>query len=111
MFNETNKNQKIEEILSSLDGVQRAQPSPFFYTRLNARLMRAEKNVWERITSFVARPVVAFAMVTGVILLNMSVLMNQKPVNSASDQTTYQSVYEDYSLASNDFYDYEIKEP
>lgn len=110
MFNENSKNQKIEEILNSLDGVQRAQPSPFFYTRLNARMTRIEKNVWEKITSFIARPVVAFAMVTGVILLNLSVLINQKPVTAASEQT-YQSVYEDYSLASNDFYDYEIKEP
>lgn len=111
MFNESKINTRIDEILNSLDGMQKAQPAPFFYTRLHARLSGSERNIWEQVTYFVSRPVVAFGMVSMVILLNMSVLLRQnQPVTiaTASDQT-YQSVYEDFSLASNDFYDFEIK--
>lgn len=33
-----NIDKKIEETLNSLDGVNRAEPQPFFYTRLKARM-------------------------------------------------------------------------
>ena len=33
-----NINKQIEETLNSLDGVNRAEPRPFFYTRLEARM-------------------------------------------------------------------------
>lgn len=111
MLNQSNNNERIEVILNSLDGLQRAQPAPFFYTRLQARMTRAEKNVWEKITYFVSRPVIAFTMVSLVILINLAVLINQNGSSSSSTDQTYQSVYEDYTVASNDFYDYEIKEP
>lgn len=111
MLNDTNRNEGIEQILNSLDGMQRAQPAPFFYTRLHARLTRTEKNIWEKITYFVSRPVIAFSMVSLVILINLAVLLNQSGGSSSSTDQTYQSVYEDYTVASNDFYDYEIKEP
>ncbi|MEO6915994.1 MAG: hypothetical protein ABI151_10375 [Chitinophagaceae bacterium] len=113
MFNEHKINNRIEKILNSLDGMQKAQPAPFFYTRLQARLSGSRKNIWEQITYFVSRPVVAFSMLALVMLLNMTVLLRKSPTTTTavvSDQT-YQSVYEDFSIASNAFYDYEIKEP
>lgn len=111
MFNDNKINNRIEEILNSLDGMQKAQPAPFFYTRLQASLSRTERNIWEQATYFVSRPVIAFSMLSLVILLNLTVLLKQNQATTAASDQTYQSVYEDFSLASNDFYDYEIKEP
>jgi hypothetical protein len=33
-----------EEIINSLDGIQRAEPSPFLYTRIHARLLKKQDN-------------------------------------------------------------------
>ena len=41
MNNEQNK--KVEDILSSLDGVQKAVAPDFFYTRLKARMEKQDK--------------------------------------------------------------------
>jgi len=65
---------KVEEALSGLDGIQRANPSPFFYTRLQAKLKMPEKNVWENIGSYISRPVVAFATIIFILLLNTAAL-------------------------------------
>ena len=44
-------NNNIEEILNSLNGVHRAQPQPYFYTRLMAK-WNNQKNGWEKILDF-----------------------------------------------------------
>ena len=50
---------KIDEVMHSMDSINRASPRPFLFTRLEAR-MQNEKNIWVKLSSFVARPVVAF---------------------------------------------------
>lgn len=37
-----NREQRIDRVLNSLDGVQRAEANPFLYTKLQARLQRRE---------------------------------------------------------------------
>jgi len=46
MKQDPNIQKKVEEALSSLDGIQRAQPGPYFVTRLTARLQNDKRNVW-----------------------------------------------------------------
>ena len=55
-------NKKIEEAMQSIDGIEKASPRPFLFTRLEAR-MQNERNIWSKISSFVARPVIAFACI------------------------------------------------
>lgn len=47
-------NKKVDEVMQSMDGIRRAAPRPFLFTRLEAR-MQNERNVWNKLTSFVAR--------------------------------------------------------
>jgi hypothetical protein len=61
---------KIEETLESLDNISKASPLPFFYTRLEARMMKEEMNSWERVGKFLSRPAIAFASVGLVLMLN-----------------------------------------
>ena len=42
---------KITDTLSSLDNVERAKVTPFFYTRLKARMQKEEKGFWSLFTS------------------------------------------------------------
>jgi hypothetical protein len=102
---------KVEATLNSLEGITSATPGPYFFTRVQARMQKAEKNVWEKISAYIARPTVAFAMVGFVLLMNtIAVLQHTKTSDLASDQSD-QSVYEEFNVAANTFYDYEIKEP
>ena len=74
-------NKKIDEVLHSIDSIQKASPRPFLFTRLEAR-MQAEKNIWVKLSSFVVRPVVAFTCICFVLIVNaMVILMVNKPGN------------------------------
>ena len=66
-------NKKIEDALHSIDNISKASPAPYFFTRLEARMLN-EKNVWNKISSFFARPVIAFACICLVIMINLAVI-------------------------------------
>ncbi len=111
MNKNSNIQNNVEETLSSFEGISSASPGPYFFTRVQARLNRVEKNIWEKISSFIARPTVAFAMVSVILLMNtIAVLQHNQSSNFTADQPD-QSVYEEFNVAVNTFYDYEIKEP
>jgi len=100
---------RIEKALESLDGIQRATPQPYFYTRLKARLSRKEKE-WSGITGFISRPAYALAMICIVLLVNTWAVMNSSkessqanPIQVANDQ----QLPDEYNVAVNTFYDYE----
>ena len=57
----------VEETLSSLDGIRRAEPAPFFLTRLMARMEAGRATAMDRFVSFVSRP--AFAVTTALVFL------------------------------------------
>ena len=107
---------KAEAALNSLNGMQPASPGHFFFTRVQARLQKEEKNVWEKAVAFICRPAVAVSMVCLVIFMNVAVILQHKDAQPLRDSTamadqTDQSVYEEFNVASNSFYDVEIKEP
>ena len=81
-------NKKIDEAMQSLDGIEKASPRPFFFTRLEARMQR-EKSRWEIISSFVAKPIVAFACICLVIMINAVVILsspNSKNLIASANQ-------------------------
>jgi len=98
--------------MNSLDGLQPASPAPFFFTRVKARMEKTEVSVWENLTGFIARPVVAFSVVCLIVLMNTLAFFEQKhSAPSLTEQQTEQSFYDDYNVASNAFYDNENPEP
>lgn len=110
MNNKNDIDLKVQAALNSLDDVKTASPGHFFFTRVQARLNKAEKSIWENISSFISRPAIAIAVVLAVVMMNAIAVVQQETNTSLVDQSD-QSVYEDFNLAANTFYDYEISEP
>ena len=72
----TNKENRIDEILNSLDGCTQATAPDFFYTRLKARM---EKEVAPAArTSWMLRPAYAFAGMAIILLINVLAVFNQR---------------------------------
>jgi hypothetical protein len=99
--------QKLETVLNSLDGIQRAKPTPYFYTRLRAKMARGERG-WS-VAGLISRPAYALAMVCTVILINVWIVMSDKeedPV-AAFPKTAVQQLPDEYNVAVATFYEYE----
>ncbi len=111
MNNKNDIQNKVLATMISLDSITSATPGPFFFTRVQAHLNKANKNIWEKVSAFIARPTVAIAMVSFVILINTAAVLQHKTSPNLSLDQTDQSVYEEFNVAVNTFYDYEIKEP
>lgn len=105
-------NKKVEEALNSLEGIQKAEPQPFFYTRLMSRLQRDQKTRWEVMGSFLARPVVVIACLCVVLVFNAFILFghdahtnNSSPIAGQSNELIITD--NEYILASGSSFDYE----
>jgi hypothetical protein len=104
---------KIEDALNSLDGIQRAEPRPFFYTRVIGRLQKEERTIWETMGSFISRPAVVIAGLCVILVMNAFILVNQdntatNPSQAASEQINTDN---DYILASSSSFDYANIDP
>jgi hypothetical protein len=96
------QNKKVEDILGSLDSVQKAVAPDFFYTRLKARMEKGFEPTGSK--SWVLRPVYAMAALVVVILVNAAVIYNGQSAakeNTVADIDISQSVAAEYSLNDN----------
>jgi hypothetical protein len=92
---------RTENILNSLDGIQRAKAPDFFYSRLRARMERQLGP--EKASGWVLRPVYAIIALFVVLLINAAVLLrdsNEPSPNlaSATDTETMQSMASEYRV-------------
>ena len=95
----THSNKKVEEILNSLDGINRAAIPDFFYTRLKARM---EKSLEPSIKkSWMLRPAFALTTFAAVLLINAVVILKGDDDTAANDSETLQSIAAEYSLNDN----------
>lgn len=102
---------RIEDALRSFDGIKKASPGPFFYTRLEAHMQR-EKSIWEEISSFVARPLVAFASICMIIMINAAVIVSsEKSSKASSSQNNELATVDEYSQLSSTFYEFVNAKP
>lgn len=101
-------NPNIEKILHSLEGIERAEPRPFFFTRLEARMQR-ENNVWATITGFLARPAMAFSVIVIVLIINAIALINTFDSPQSVADTDFQELptIEEYSQISSNIVNFE----
>src|SRR5690349_4164882 len=96
-----NNDKKIEDILSSLDGSQRASAPDFFYTRLKAKMERgipAPQGSWK------LRPAYVFGLLILILGVNAVVLFNGDEAvenNNVADSDNTQSIAAEYSLNDN----------
>lgn len=100
----------LERALDSLDGIQRATPAPYFFTRLRARLAR-EKEEWAGVIGFISRPVYALAIICVVLSINTWIVFkdtNDTAVNSvATTGNAGVLPEEEYNVAVTNFYNYD----
>ena len=99
-------NRKIDEAMQSLDGIEKASPAPYFFTRLEARMQR-EKSAWERISSFVAKPVVAFVCICLIIVVNAAVILSSTAIVNSSSQNSELATADEYNSVSAQMYEFE----
>jgi hypothetical protein len=98
------RNNKIEDILSSLDANQRASAPDFFYTRLKARM---EKELNKGRQAWILRHAYALAALAMLLIVNAVVILqkDETDVNTTADNETVQSAAEYYSMNDNTIYD------
>jgi hypothetical protein len=97
---------KIDETMQSLDGIEKASPRPFFFTRLEARMQRG-KNKWEIISSFVARPAIVIASMCLIIIINATVIFSSSSFTGSSDKQSNEiGTADEYNSVSAPLYEY-----
>ena len=88
MTNLRNIENRVEKTLSSIDHTERAKANPFLYTRIMASLKEEEKGAWGKALSFINRPVIAFAAILAVVIMNSLVFFQ-------SSETAQQTVVQE----------------
>jgi hypothetical protein len=104
---------KADQTLESLEGIQRAEPQPYFFTRLKARLERDEKNIWEVTGTFLARPAIAFSGLCLILAINVFILIKKDTAATQLNAVQNAQVTEDENIlaVAGNTYDYENLEP
>ena len=93
--------QRVDRILESLDGLQKAAAPDFFYTRLTAR-MENEIEV-KRKPRFVLKPAFVTAALSIVLVLNIIFLTqgNKQQASSANGQSKEPATIESFAKTYN----------
>jgi hypothetical protein len=98
------RNNRIEEVLSSLDGSKRAAAPDFFYTRLKAKMLgRLEAGINKpKSREWMLRPVYIVSALLLVIAINVFVFLkgNNETTTAVADnnESVQQSIASEYSL-------------
>src|SRR5690349_12099462 len=75
MMNKSDLEKRIDEVLDSVNNIERAVPKPFFFTRLEARLKKEEHNFWDSLSRLISKPAIAAAALSLVLILNTFVVV------------------------------------
>jgi hypothetical protein len=101
-----NLNRKIDKAMQSLDGIEKASPRPFFFTRLEAR-MQKQKSRWEALSSFLTKPAIAIACICLIIIINAAVILSSATLNSSTDQQNNElATADEYNSVSTPLYEF-----
>jgi hypothetical protein len=99
------RNTRIEEVLSSLDGSKRAVAPDFFYTRLKARMLARLEGGEQGLTNnnsrnWKLRPVYIISALFLVLAINLFVLLRGQNETTTADnnESVQQSIAAEYSL-------------
>lgn len=110
MNNKENINKLVDEALSSVDSIKRAEVKPFLLTRINARMNRETGSAWEKAGWFISRPAVAFAGLCLILMVNAMVIVFNNSSSSVAEQTT-QAAGDEFSYTVATIYDFENTQP
>ena len=100
-------NKKVDDALNSIDNIAKVSPAPFFFTRLEGRMLM-EKNTWNKLSSFFAKPLIAFTCICLVIIINLTVIFtadnSQKSYVQAGNEL---AAADEYNQVTTTFYELE----
>jgi hypothetical protein len=74
-----------EEVINSLEGIQRAEASPFLFTRIQARMKKEENRPEMVFFRFITRPAFALAFALLFIAINGYLISNSVNKNNTMD--------------------------
>ena len=112
MNRQENINKLIEESLNSMDDVKRAEPKPFLFTRINARMNKGTESVWEKAGWFITRPAVALAVVCLVLIINATAIFyNKAETQVATTDVAVQNTADEFSYTVAGIYETENTQP
>lgn len=95
MKNSDRVERKIDQTLKVLDDMQRAEPKPFFYTRLQARMQTKT----EVAPKWSTRPAMIWSGLILIILLNIGMAINySRKGNYRQSEQNASSFAEEYGL-------------
>lgn len=106
----TDIQKRVDEAMDSILHIGKAEPTPFFYTRLQARISRVEGSSWEQMSRVVTRPAFAFLTVSAVLILNLFVALHETSL-PGSQQPNLSEVATADDLGANAFYAIENVQP
>ncbi len=91
MKNQEEIERQIDETLGALEGIGRAEPRPFFQTRLESRMQQR----YAPLPKFMAKPAFMWSFLTVVVLLNIGVVIrySQKNVSEPQNANTFAKEY------------------
>jgi hypothetical protein len=96
-FNPKNgASQWAEQVLGSLDGMERAKANPFLFTRIIAR-MEKQGGAWEKVAGWISKPAFAFSMVLVFVAINATVLFRSQ---AEADEAVARKANKDQMLAA-----------
>jgi inorganic pyrophosphatase/exopolyphosphatase len=96
---DTKRNNTTEEVLNSLDGIQKATMPDFFYTRLKARMEKGYEPAVP-VKSWIFRPAYAVAALMLVLIINAAVIFKNRETKASSNPEieSLQSIAAEYNL-------------
>jgi hypothetical protein len=74
-----------EEVINSLEGIQKAEGSPFLFTRIQARMKKEENRPEIVFFRFITRPAFALAIAVFFIAINGYLITNSVNKKNAMD--------------------------
>ena len=99
--------QQVEATLSSLNGISRAEPAPFFHTRLMASMEAGRLTVTDQFARMISRPAFAITMALVFLLLNGVILvglLRSRQGNTVEDPAQSLAYEYTHSTPNNTFY-------
>jgi hypothetical protein len=92
-----------EQIINSLDGIQRAEPAPFLYTRLRGRMAKEDAGSVMHLFKVITSPAFSLAIACVFIVVNGYFLMNNLNEDTVIDENNQMVAAEYVQLPENPY--------
>lgn len=87
MMNTNSVDNKADKALESIDTIERASISPYFFQKLMLRLEQPKEDLVDKWNSLLLKPSISLTVICFTILLNIAVVFyNLKPSKTTIDQ-------------------------